>query len=216
MLRLEDIKFRHHQEDTPYVFSLEASTGDTVGIMGPSGSGKSTLLDLIAGFQIPESGSMHWDNLNLIPLPPEQRPVTILFQHNNLFGHLTAARNVAIGINPSRRISTEEQSRVLNVLRQVGLAGHEDQRASTLSGGQQQRVALARAILRDRPILLLDEPFGGLDDETRHDMLDLVRVQAAENNKCVLMVTHDESDCEAIATKRYVVDAGKLASVAMQ
>src|SRR5690606_6090346 len=135
-------------------------------VSGVSGSGKSTLLDLIAGFLQPRSGRLTLHGRDLLPLPPEQRPVSILFQSESLFEHLSVARNLALGL-PSSTPRAEREARTARALAEVGLAGIERQRAETLSGGQKQRVALARTLLRDRPILLLDEPFSALDDVTR-------------------------------------------------
>ena len=210
MLKLDGVKFQHGGTGTEYDFSLAANPGEVIGIMGASGSGKSTLLDLVAGFQVPEGGTIRWQNADIASLPPEKRPMTILFQNHNLFDHLSAARNVAIGLNAAKRVSGPENKLIYDALSQVGLEGKETQRASTLSGGQQQRVALARSIVRNKPLLLLDEPFSGLDEDTKLEMLALVKELAATQNRCVLMVTHDRADCAAIATRQYVVESGKL------
>lgn len=208
MLKLDHLAFRHKGASLTYDFSLEASPREIIAITGESGSGKTTLLELIAGFLIADGGGMTWQGDDLKTLPPEQRPITILFQNHNLFEHLTAGRNIALGIKGQIAPSTIEDA-----LKKVGLAGLENQKASTMSGGQQQRVALARTFVRDTPILLLDEPFNGLDEANKAEMLSLIKTLAEKENRCVLMITHDQSDCDAIATKQFKVENGKLVSV---
>jgi len=198
MLKLDRVTFRHRGTAATYDFSMEATPGEIVAVMGESGSGKSTLLDLISGFLLPISGTLTWKGTDLIALPPERRPVTVLFQNHNLFEHLTAAANVALGINPSGRTNDSQKKIIRDALEVVGLKGFESKRASTLSGGQQQRVALARSLARDTPILLLDEPFTGLDEKTKADMLELITQIAQERRRCVLMVTHDRDDARGV------------------
>ncbi len=187
-----------------YDFSLEANRGETTGIIGASGNGKSTLLDLISGFLEPAGGSITFDEQEITNLPPEKRPVTILFQNHNLFEHLSVEKNIILGIQDNQIKNIDK------ILRDMGLKGVKKKKASTLSGGQQQRVALARALLRDKPILLLDEPFTGLDFETRESMLELVRNITKSKNICTIMVTHDLNDCKKIADRVYEVKNGKL------
>ncbi|MGI9373685.1 MAG: ATP-binding cassette domain-containing protein, partial [Hyphomicrobiales bacterium] len=160
MLLLDGLTFQHAGVDThPYKFSMQCAAGEVCGIMGQSGSGKSTLLDLISGFLLPANGKLLWNDQNLINLAPEDRPVTFLFQHNNLFDHISAIDNVAIGINPSLKLNPEEIEKAEDALLNVGLSGFSHRIAAKLSGGEQQRVALARALVRDKPVILLDEPF---------------------------------------------------------
>ncbi|MFK5980978.1 MAG: ATP-binding cassette domain-containing protein [Rhizobiaceae bacterium] len=208
MLKLDHVTFRHLGTSLTYDFSLEASPQEIIAITGESGSGKTTLLELIAGFLVADGGTMTWQEKDLKSLPPEQRPITILFQNHNLFEHLTAGRNIALGIKGHVTSSTIEDG-----LKKVGLAGLENQKASTMSGGQQQRVALARTFVRDTPILLLDEPFSGLDKANKAEMLSLIKTLAEKENRCVLMITHDQSDCDAIATRQFKVEDGQLVSI---
>ena len=200
MLKLDQLTFHYKGSPDKYEFNLEVQPGEIIAIMGESGSGKSTLLELIAGFLIADGGELTWQGKDLTPLPPELRPVTTLFQNHNLFEHLSASRNVALGLKGKVDPSIVEEA-----LKKVGLAGLENQIANTMSGGQQQRVALARALVRDAPVLLLDEPFSGLDDTNKAAMLALIEKLAKEEQRCVLMVTHDQSDCDAIATRQYRV-----------
>lgn len=206
MLTLEALRI------TQGTFSLRADfavpAGARVSIMGPSGAGKSTLLSAISGFTPPASGRVFWDGMDLTADPVAARPLSILFQDNNLFPHLTAAQNVALGIKPSLRLTPSEWEQVQTTLVSVGLADLGDRRPAALSGGQQSRVALARVLLRGRPLLLLDEPFAALGPGLRAEMLDLVMRIATEANQTVLMVTHDMRDAVQLDGTTVFVDAG--------
>jgi len=179
-------------------FSLSADwtaeAGVRIAVMGPSGAGKSTLLSAVAGFLPPAGGMVRWQGQDLGPIAPGQRPVTILFQDQNLFPHLTVERNLALGLSRDGRMDAEAKRRIGVALERTGLAGLGERRPSQLSGGQQGRAALARALLRARPLLLLDEPFAALGPALKAEMLDLVRDVATETGATVLMVTHDPQD----------------------
>lgn len=193
---------------------MYASAGSVTAITGASGCGKSTLLDLVAGFLQADSGNILWKNQPITQLPPAARPVTTVFQRNNLFEHRNAIDNVIVGINPKIPSNGDDYDAAASALAKVGLAGFEKKRASQLSGGQQQRVAIARALLRatvkHSPIVQFDEPFSALDQDTREQMLSLVKNLASEYQCTVLMVTHNLADCEAIADRRYEIRDGIL------
>lgn len=188
--------------------SIEIETGASVAIIGPSGAGKSTLLEAIAGFRDLQAGQIFWDQQNLTDLPPGKRPLAMLFQDGNLFPHLTAEQNVALGINPNGRLSHEEQTQVQSALTRVGLNSMGARKPSELSGGQQSRVALARVLVQKRQILLLDEPFAALGPALKADMLDLVADLVAETNTTLLMVSHDPRDAHRIARQTVLVADG--------
>lgn len=197
----------HHFE-----YSLCAKAGEIHAILGRSGSGKSTLLNVIAGFIACKSGDVRWNNESLLARPPESRPVSSLFQSDNLFDHLTVWQNIALGVDPGLRLNKDDEQRLSAVLARVGLDGYEQRKPAQLSGGQQQRVALARCLLRQRPILLLDEPFSALDDETRSSMQDLTLDIIQEEQLCVLMVTHAESDAAAMNASIWRMTDGVLSA----
>lgn len=173
--------------------------GARVAVIGPSGAGKSTLLSAIAGFLEPASGSIRWNGSDLRGVSPGDRPVSILFQDQNHFPHLTVAQNLGLGLRPDLRLSREEAARVALALDRVGLAGLGSRKPAQLSGGQASRAALARALLRARPVLLLDEPFAALGPALKAEMLELVAEVAAETGATVLMVTHEPADARGFA-----------------
>lgn len=177
-------------------------------VIGPSGAGKSTLLNAIAGFVTPVAGRILWQGQDLTTLPPGQRPLTILFQDQNLFPHLTVAQNLALGLSPRLRLSAAQEARLTQALDRVGLAGLGGRKPAQLSGGQQGRAALARALLRARPLLLLDEPFAALGPALKAEMLDLVKQVATESGATVLMVTHDPADARRFAEQTILVADG--------
>lgn len=213
MLVADRLEFSHPGSARRYLLSLAAAPGEVTAIEGQSGAGKSTLLDLIAGFLTPLSGTLELDGKSLLGQPPEQRPVSILFQTDALFEHLTAARNIELGL-PRGLPRDERQRRVAEALAEVGLTGKDGQRASTLSGGEKQRVALARTLLRNRPIVLLDEPFSALDDTTRREVRELVRRLTLTHGWITLLVSHHADDAEALSAKRYRLVDGQLEAIA--
>ena len=188
---------------------LSVDPGSRVAVIGASGSGKSTLLSLIAGFLAPDRGRVLWEGCDITNLAPGRRPVSVLFQDQNLFPHLTAAQNVGLGLRPDLRLNDAQQCRVSQVLADVGLEGMEGRKPASLSGGQQSRVALARVLLRARPILLLDEPFAALGPALKSEMLDLLARIAGETDATVLMVSHDPADARRFAPQTIVIEDGR-------
>lgn len=192
----------------------KAEAGEIIAVIGPSGAGKSTLLMTMAGFLAPTSGRVLWQGRDLTPLPAGLRPVSILFQDQNLFPHLTIAQNLGLALSPSLGLGRAEEARIAAVLDRLGLAGLGGRRPAELSGGQQGRAALGRVVLQDRPILLLDEPFAALGPALKSDLLALVAEIAAEGQRLVLLVTHDPRDAERYAGKTVLVAEGVAAAPA--
>lgn len=206
MLAIEAVTFRYAGNGPLYRFDMTVAPGEIVGLTGPSGSGKSTLLDLVAGFLAPISGDITLDGRSILGAPPEARPVSILFQADNLFEHLSAGANVALGLS-SRAQSSDPA--VQSALERMGLAGLDRRRAADLSGGQKQRVALARTLLRDKPVLLLDEPFSGLDDATAAPIRETIATLVAENRWHAILVSHQKEDIAALAARSYAIADGR-------
>ncbi|GGD38415.1 thiamine ABC transporter ATP-binding protein [Aureimonas glaciei] len=212
-LRLNGVVTRYG--DLVMRFDLEVAAGEFLAVIGPSGAGKSTLLDLAAGFLQPEAGRVHMAGRDVTDLSPADRPLSVVFQDNNLFADLDVFRNVALGLSPRRRVAPDDAERVREVLAAVGLAGFERRRPADMSGGERQRVTLARAFLRDRPLLLLDEPFAALGPALRREMLELI--QALRHRRGagmgIVMVTHQPEDARGFADRIAFLDAGRIAAI---
>lgn len=197
------------------LFDLSVAEGEWLAVIGPSGAGKSTLLDLAAGFLAPDSGRILIGGVDRTQSPPAERPLSMVFQENNLFPHLDVFANVALGIDSRRRLSAEDGARVEASLSAVGLAGFARRRPADMSGGERQRVALARAFLRERPLLLLDEPFAALGPALRRDMLELLAaLKAARSDPpmTVVLVTHNPEDARRHADRIAFLDGGRIAA----
>jgi thiamine transport system ATP-binding protein len=211
MIKLENASFRY--EDMVMKFDLEVAKGELVGIIGPSGAGKSTLLSLIAGFDNPISGRISIAEVDMEGVAPNQRPVSMIFQDNNSFAHLDVWTNVALGISPDLKFDPQQRERIDTALVRVGLLDFKSRKPTELSGGERQRIAIARALVRDKPVLLLDEPFTALGPALRRDMLDLIREIQKERKLTVLMVTHQPEDARYAASRIAFVQNGRIAHV---
>lgn len=208
MITLKQVHYAY--PPMPMYFDLQLTRTEKVALIGTSGAGKSTLLNLIAGFEYAESGEIWLNGENHTATEPYQRPVSMLFQDNNLFNHLTVAENIALGLKPSLSLNKTEQQQVTDVAEQVGLEHYLPRLPQQLSGGQRQRVALARTLLRNRPILLLDEPFSALDPELRQEMLQLVDTICCQKQLCLLLVTHQLSEVINIMQRVIRIDNGRI------
>ena len=200
--------------DMEMLFDIRFEAGGLYAVMGPSGAGKTTLLNLVAGFEAPHSGRILFDDRDMTRTGPDRRPVSMIFQENNLFAHLTVRTNIALGLRPDGRTTAEDDRRIRETLERTGLAGLEGRLPGELSGGQRQRVALARALLRDRPVMLLDEPFAALGPALRRDMLEFVAEIHRERGFTIVMVTHLPEDALAIAEQVVFMDEGHILACA--
>jgi thiamine transport system ATP-binding protein len=197
MLELRDVTFNY--PGLAMRFNLQVEQGSFTAIIGPSGGGKSTLLSLVAGFEAPSSGTINIKGKDVTHEPPSQRPLSMIFQDNNLFTHLDVFTNVALGISSSLTLAGAQQQRVTDAIMKVGLAGKEKRKPGELSGGERQRAAIARVLVRDKPLLLLDEPFTALGPALRRGMLELLKSLHDERHLTTLMVTHHPEDAKAAA-----------------
>jgi len=208
MLILKNLEYAYEQ--TRFDFSLSIEQGSFLAIIGPSGSGKSTLLDLIAGFISPESGEISFNNTVFNQLSPAERPVSMVFQENNLFTHLDVETNVALGISPNLKLSQSDRNSITDALQRVGLGDYSKRLPGELSGGERQRVALARTLVRKKPLLLLDEPFAALGPALRTQMLALVKELHEEKNLTTLLVSHQPEDARSTASHTAFLDNGQI------
>ena len=208
MLELDNLRSQYPELELNFTFS--AKPGEITALIGPSGAGKSTLLAMIGGFANVDSGQLLFNKQSLIGLPPAERPITTLFQDNNLFWHLNVYQNIAIGLSPNLKLNTEQQQRVLTAANQVGISTLLQRTPDSLSGGQLQRVGLARSLARRRPILLLDEPFSALDPALRFELLALLRQQADQMQLTTLLVTHHPDESAKVADNLVFIDNGRI------
>ncbi|WP_036769055.1 thiamine ABC transporter ATP-binding protein ThiQ [Photorhabdus australis] len=208
MLKLENLTYTY--EHLVMLFDLQIQAGERIAILGPSGAGKSTLLNLIAGFQTAKKGSLWLNGENHTSTPPAQRPVSMLFQENNLFSHLTIEQNIGLGLHPGLRLNSKQKQTLRQIVSQVSLEDCLTRLPAQLSGGQRQRAALARCLVRQQPILLLDEPFSALDPALRNEMLILLEQVCNERQLTLLMVSHNLDDATHIADRSLLVVDGNI------
>jgi len=195
--------------------ALEVATGELVCLLGPSGCGKTTLLRLAAGLEELQAGRIAIAGNEVAgprrSLPPERRNVGLVFQDFALFPHLTVRDNVAFGL--AGRPAAERRARALALLETIGLAEAAASFPHVLSGGQQQRVALARALAPEPSLVLLDEPFSGLDSRMRERLRDDARQLLKGAGVSALMVTHDAEEAMFMADRIAVMQAGRILAV---
>lgn len=214
VLRIREIAKTFRGSDVPAVngVSLSLEKGEILTLLGPSGCGKTTLLRLIAGFERPDGGEVRIGDRSVAGpgswVAPENRGVGMVFQDYALFPHLTVAKNVAFGLRRLGR--AEEQQRVKHALEMVGLGSLGHRYPYQLSGGQQQRVALARALAGRPDLILLDEPLSNLDADLRKHMRTELKAILNEAGATAILVTHDQEDCFALATRVAVLRQGTV------
>ena len=212
-VRLESIGKRYGEQWVVRDVNLHIQAGDFFTFLGPSGCGKTTLLRMIAGFAIPDEGSIRLDDQEVSRTPPWQRDVGMVFQNYALWPHMTVFENVAFGLRERKVPRGGIISRVNQALATVDLTGHESRRPSQLSGGQQQRVALARTLVIQPRVLLLDEPLSNLDAKLRVEMrLELLKLQR-DLGLTTIYVTHDQEEALAMSTKIAVMNHGQVVQV---
>jgi spermidine/putrescine ABC transporter ATP-binding subunit len=214
ILQLRDVTRRFGAHAAVDRVSLEIRPNEFFALLGPSGCGKTTLLRLLAGFERPSAGTILIDGQNMAGVPPNRRPVNMVFQSYAVFPHMTVGENVGYGLKVDGVPRREIAARVEDSLALVRLAGFEARRPEQLSGGQRQRVALARALIKRPKVLLLDEPLSALDRKLREEMqLELVRLRH-EVGITFVIVTHDQEEALSMADRIAVMFDGRIAQVA--
>ena len=209
------LELRHiHKQFGPRLLaqdlSLCVAPGEIVALLGPSGCGKSTLLKIVAGLEVPDQGSVWFNGQDITQLPPERRGFALMFQDFALFPHLNVLDNVAFGLVEQGLPRARARQQAAAMLARFGLTAQAQQRVWTLSGGEQQRVALARALITAPRALLLDEPFSALDAELRQSLRDEFRQHIAAAGMATLLVTHDEQEARAMASRAVRLQGGQL------
>jgi ABC-type Fe3+/spermidine/putrescine transport system ATPase subunit len=180
--------------------SFEVPTATTLAITGPSGVGKSTVLQAICGLVRISSGVISVDNHDITHVPTHKRGIGMVTQSNDLFPHLTVSQNIAFGLRMRGSSSKDTSQRVQEMLDVVGLSDFAERDIHSLSGGESRRISLARALAPSPSILLLDEPFTGLDDETRDALIHQVKSILQSSAMTSILVTHDQSEADFLSS----------------
>jgi spermidine/putrescine transport system ATP-binding protein len=194
--------------------TLSVLPGEFLTLLGPSGCGKTTLLRIIAGFEVPTEGRVLLAGRDVTAMPPEKRPLNMVFQRYALFPHLTVAENVAFGLRLRHVAEAQVRERVAQALALVRLEGFEERLPHQVSGGQAQRVALARALVNQPEVLLLDEPLSALDRKIRLQMQDELRQIQAKVGTTFIYVTHDQDEAMAMSTRVVLLRDGVITQIA--
>lgn len=211
-LQLQDLTRQFAGMSRPAVdgFSLEVPAGIVLVLAGPSGSGKTTLLRMIAGLERPDAGTVCANGQPWDGLPPEQRPVAMVFQSGALFPHLTVRENLVLGLRLQKTPAPELASRLDETVQWLGLETLLGRWPESLSGGERQRVALGRALMRRPKILLLDEPLGALDAPLRRELRGEIRRVSRLWSPTILWVTHDQEEALEVADLLGIMHEGRL------
>ncbi len=190
--------------------SFEVEQGRFFSILGPSGCGKTTLLRMIAGFIEPSGGRILIRSKDMANLPPNRRPVNLIFQHLALFPMMNVAQNIAFGLQRRKEKKPDIQRKVTDILERVGLPGFENKKIDQLSGGQKQRVAIARCLVLDPAVLLLDEPLGALDLKLREQMKVELKKLQVQVGTTFIYITHDQSEALVMSDHVAVMNNGRF------
>ena len=212
-LQVERVSKRYGSFTAVDDLSLDVARGSFFSILGPSGCGKTTLLRMIAGFMSPDVGDIRIGGKSMRAVPPNQRPVNMVFQHLALFPMMTVGENVGYGLARRGLPRAETARRVGDMLERVSLAGDQNKRIDQLSGGQKQRVAIARSLVLEPTLLLLDEPLGALDLKLREHMKIELKQLQADFGTTFVYITHDQSEALVLSDHVAVMNAGRFEQV---
>lgn len=212
-LQLNDIEKFYDSENGVTDINISVNKGELVTLLGPSGCGKTTILNILGGFLKTDKGSVELENQDITYLPPENRPVTTVFQSYALFPHMNVMQNVTYGLKIKKLDKKTIKEKGEEILDLVGLLKYKDRGIGQLSGGQQQRVALARALVMNPKLLLLDEPLSNLDAKLRIKMRKELKDIQKKFNITMLFVTHDQEEALTISDKIVVMNQGKIQQI---
>jgi len=213
-LELHELTKRYGDHTAVDRLTLSVQQSEFVSLLGPSGCGKTTTLQMIAGFVAPSAGAIALAGRDLLAVKPNRRGLGVVFQSYALFPHMTAAQNVAFGLEMQGVGRTERDKRVVDALALVGLSGFADRHPRRLSGGQQQRVALARALVIRPHILLLDEPLSNLDAKLREEMQIELRTIQRTVGTTTILVTHDQAEAMALSDRIVIMNHSRVEQIA--
>ncbi len=203
-------KLKYEFDKVTFEFSFNLTDNNIVGVIGKSGSGKSTLFNLLAGFLKPKDGSIILNNKNITNIKTPERNISILFQENNNFNHLTIFENIILGIDPNMKQTHSNIKIVKNIMKNVSLNMDVNKKVSDLSGGEQQRVSIARCLLRKKSLLLLDEPFNSLDPGLRKTLYTDVKKMSFNNKLMTLISSHLIDELKTVTNKFLFINKGKI------
>ncbi len=193
--------------------SFEIQRGEFFSLLGPSGCGKTTLLRMVAGFEAPTSGEIYIDEQPISAVPPNRRPVNMVFQSYAIFPHLDVRGNIAFGMRKAGLTKAELDAKIDQMLELIKLPGYGARRANQLSGGERQRVALARALIKRPKVLLLDEPLGALDKKLREQMQIELRALQQQVGITFVFVTHDQEEALTLSDRIAVMSKGDVLEI---
>jgi putrescine transport system ATP-binding protein len=209
-LQIEQLTKHFGEESVLKELSFDLEKRKLLSILGKSGSGKTTLLKIIAGLETTDSGVIKVDNKVINDVPPQRRNIVYLYQEPLLFPHLNVFENVAFGLRLRKKKDSDIRQKVLQMLAELELSDQAAKMPTQLSGGQRQRVAFGRALIINPKVLLLDEPFGALDTETRATMQVLLKRIIAEHPITTIFVTHDLKEAIQMGDTIGVIEKGQL------
>jgi len=212
-IRIQNLTKRFGAVTALQHLDLTINPGELFFLLGPSGCGKTTLLRSMAGFYIPEEGSILFGDEDVTRLAPHKRNTGMMFQSYALWPHMTVAENVAFGLHERKVPKDEIRTRVAEALESVHMGQYADRRPNQLSGGQQQRIALARALVIRPRCLLLDEPLSNLDAKLRLEMRTEIRRVCKEFKLTTVYVTHDQKEALSISDRMAILEGGKILQV---
>lgn len=201
ILTLKNISFSYKDKVIFDNYNFMMNKEEIIAMIGPSGCGKSTLLKIINGLETDYSGDVLLSGVNVNNIPVNKRDIVLMFQDNLLFPHMTIFENIEFSLKMKKYPNHEIKKMVEEVARDIHLEDKLNKYPKELSGGQQRRVALARAVISKPKLLLLDEPFTGLDKEIKLEIMNLVKIIREKYNTSIVFVTHDLSEAEYLEAK---------------
>ena len=212
-LKLSNIQKRYRDLAALDQIDIEIFDGEFFSLLGPSGSGKTTCLKVIAGFEVPDSGSIHLFDEDVSSIPPFKRDVNTVFQDYALFPHMNVRDNVGYSLKIKKVPKNDQERLIEEILQKVKLQGYDSRKPSELSGGQRQRVALARSLINKPKVLLLDEPLGALDLKLREQMQFELKSLQRQFEITFVYVTHDQQEAMSMSDRIAIFNEGKIEQI---